>query len=367
MRLREQVHSPNVKTILRLYPASIGSKNWPEIMRLADKDLEAAKSLAGAGEVFKQIRARNIIGRLMRVQRVALFARLAQAEKEMREWFSSQSKILYEFILKNADSTGKINRINMRVRLWGIETRAVLKKIIYDLIKDSAKMGFKHAGDALLPIFKANRESFKAIEPLIPAERILYEAQLSFSLSKKIASKDPRVKTTSDYWKTKKDRVVKNIAKKNLAGQTFSERVVDLSMRAEMDMRRTIANGIAAGRSPMNIANDIRKYVAPYNHEVDASPGPGVYKNPFRNAMRIARTETNRAYGMASAQFAKGKAWIKGIQITLSPAHEDEDVCDDWAGKVVSPEEFEELVPFHPHCMCYSTYVIDDDYLEGEE
>jgi hypothetical protein len=366
MNLREQTHSANVKSILREYPASIGSKNWPEIMRLADKDLEAARALASAGNKFKQVRARNEIARRMRIQRISLFTRLAQAEKEIRTLFSDSSNAMYTYLLQHADSTGKINRINLRLRMMTMDVRKELKRIIYALIKDSAKMGFKHAGDALLPIFQANRESFGGEIDKLSVDRLLFEAQLVVSLKTSLANKDPRATQSTAKWKNERSRVVKKIAKSNLAGQTFSDRVVDLSARAESDLRRRIANGIANGESPQSIAKDVKKYVGPYDADVDAVVGPGLYKNPFRNAMRIARTETNRAYAHASASFAKGKSFIKGIMITLSPAHDDEDVCDDWAGKVVTPEEFEDLVPFHPHCMCYSTYVLADNFL-GED
>lgn len=367
MRLNEQTHSKNVKAILRQFPASIGSKNWPEIMRLADKDFEAAKELALRGEKNKNVAARNEVGRRMRIQRITLFRRLDDAEKQIRMLFSNESNAMYEFVLRHGDSVGKIPRINMRVKLMGMILRKELKRIIYGLIKDSAKLGFKNSGDALLPIFQANQESFRGEEEKLYADRLLFEARLSVNLNATVSSKDPRAKTSTTKWQKKQSQVVRNIAKKNLAGQTFSERVVDLSVRAEADMRRRIASGIAAGESPMSIAKDVKKYVGPYDADVDAVTGPGLYKNPFRNAMRIARTETNRAYAKATAEFAKGKSWLKGMMITLSPAHEDEDVCDDWAGKIVDPDEFEDLVPFHPHCMCYATFVFKDDAFGEEE
>lgn len=366
MQLKEQTLTKNAKAILRYYPAAIGSKNWPDIARLADKDPEAAKELASRGERNRGVAARNEIARRLRVERMSLFARLKDSETEMRALFTDQAQRMFDFVVKHGDSTGKIGRINMRVKLMGMEIRKELKRIIYALIRDGAKMGFKNAGDALLPIFQANRESFKGEKENILTDRLLFEAKLAVSLNATTASKDPRAKMSTTKWSVKQSQVIRNVAKTNLAGQTFSERVVDLSARAEADLRRRIANGIARGESPYSIAQDVKKYVGPYNADVDAETGPGLYKNPFRNAMRIARTETNRAYSKATAEFAKGKSWIKGMMITLSPAHEDEDVCDDYAGKVVDPDEFEDLVPFHPHCMCYGTYVLADDAFGDE-
>jgi len=357
MELKEQTFSKAAKAILRYYPAAIGSRNWPDIARLADKDIEAAKELASRGERNKHVAARNDIARRLRVLRVSLFDRIKESETEIRALFTDQAQRMYDYVVKHGDSTGKIGRINMRVKLMGIEIRKELKRVIYALIRDGAKMGFKNAGDALLPIFQANRESFRGETEKLNGDRLLFEAKLAVSLNARTAGKDPRAKMSTTKWSVRQSKVIRDVAKKNLAGQTFSERVVDLSARVEADMRRRIANGIANGESPYTIAQDVKKYVGPYNADVDAETGPGLYKNPFRNAMRIARTETNRAYSKASAEFAKGKSWIKGMMITLSPAHEDEDVCDDYAGKVVDPDEFEDLVPFHPHCVAGDTEI----------
>jgi hypothetical protein len=83
--------------------------------------------------------------------------------------------------------------------------------------------------------------------------------------------------------------------------------------------------------------------------------------------MRLARTETNRAYTQATAKFAENKPWVIGMQVTLSPEHDQFDECDDLAnGDVLTPDEFASTIPAHPHCMCYGTYVIDPQYLGDE-
>jgi hypothetical protein len=100
-----------------------------------------------------------------------------------------------------------------------------------------------------------------------------------------------------------------------------------------------------------------------------------VYASPYKNALRVARTEAGRAYTNASAEFAKDKRWITGVRVTLSPAHEYGTGCDceDREGDMMTPEEFQDEVPFHPNCMCFPTYEIDPDFLasvtgnEGDE
>ena len=95
--------------------------------------------------------------------------------------------------------------------------------------------------------------------------------------------------------------------------------------------------------------------------------GPGIYRNPMKNALRLARTEIVSGYTKATAAWATGKEWLEGMRITLSGAHTIEDECEDHAGDLVTAEEFAELAPFHPHCMCPGTDVIKDEFLTGEK
>ncbi len=57
--------------------------------------------------------------------------------------------------------------------------------------------------------------------------------------------------------------------------------------------------------------------------------------------------------------------------MTLSPAHDVEDDCDDIVDNQpddgYDPDTFADVVPVHPHCMCYGTYVIDENYLTGDQ
>lgn len=366
MKLTEARFSDNARRIAKEFPSALSSKNWTEVLKLADSDFEAARALAQAGEKFPRVRARNVIARMLRLRRKNVFARMRMAEEEVKEIFIVLSANLGVMLEKKATGINKLPEINQRIRELMVDLRSDLKSVIYSLIKDSAKLSFGNAEDTFKTLFRQNSESFHGELEAMTADRLLFEAKLTLGLRKSLVGRgNPKASRSTAKWADIQDRTVRAVAKTNLAGQTFSERIVDLSVRLDGDLRRRVAQGIADGNSPYEIAKSIQKYVAPTKGGEEIT-GPGVYRNPFRNAMRIARTETNRAYGHATAAFADNKPWITGLQITISPAH-DWDLgcaCEDHNGDIVSPEEFKELVPFHPHCMCYGTYVIDEKFLD---
>jgi hypothetical protein len=310
----------------------------------------------------------QIIAKRLRLQRVELFARLAQSEKALRAMLGAFTTSLTNEVNAKATSLANIKRLNTHLHGQTVLLRMSLKVWMNALIRDAVKMGFRHPGDALKPIFKANQE---AVADII-TEQALFEARLSFGLDQTFANQTkPGVKTSSAKWTTIGQQIIRNVAKKNLQGLTVSDRIWDLTTRAEADLKRIIGNGIGQGNSPYEISKRIEKYVSPevgMADELGIQTGPGVYRSPYRNAMRLARTETNRAYSQASAKFAENKPWVQGMMVTLSPDHDVEDECDDLAnGDVLTPEEFADTIPAHPHCMCYGTYVIDPKYLGEDE
>ena len=80
-----------------------------------------------------------------------------------------------------------------------------------------------------------------------------------------------------------------------------------------------------------------------------AGQGPGVYRSPARNAMRLVRGEFKRAERQAAVQYAKARPWVGGIRWVLSRAHPEPDVCDGLVG-VYTPETLPD-VP-HPNDLC---------------
>jgi len=309
-----------------------------------------------------------IIAKRIRIERIELYRRLTQAQKDLRARLTLFNAGVSQTVLKKGDSLAGLKPINRRLHNEVILLRAWLRSWILALVKDAVRMGFNHPGDALKPVFKDNQE---AVTNII-AEQALHEARLSFGLDKNFANRtDPTVKTSSAKWTAIGQRIIHNVAKKNLQGLTVSERIWELTSRTEADLKRILANGIAQGRSPYELTKLIQKYISPSVSQADElgiQNGPGVYRSPYKNAMRLARTETNRAYTQASANFYSNKPWVSEVDITLSPDHDVVDECDDLADAgPYTPEEAGSLIPAHPHCMCSLTPRIDPAYLGQTE
>lgn len=105
----------------------------------------------------------------------------------------------------------------------------------------------------------------------------------------------------------------------------------------------------------------------------DYHPGRGVYRSSYRNAQRLARTETNMAYRTSDYLRWGQLDFVIGIEIKLSNNHPITDICDDLKGRY--PKDFK-WVGWHPNCRCYAVPVMAsedemwkmaDNILEGKD
>lgn len=89
-------------------------------------------------------------------------------------------------------------------------------------------------------------------------------------------------------------------------------------------------------------------------------PGQGVYRSSYKNARRLAATETNIAYRTSDHLRWQQMDFVVGIEIHLSNNHTlngkpFHDICDDLAGKY--PKDFK-FTGWHPHCRCFATSIL---------
>jgi len=84
-------------------------------------------------------------------------------------------------------------------------------------------------------------------------------------------------------------------------------------------------------------------------------PGRGVYRSSYRNAQRLARTETNIAYRTADYERWAELDFVVGVEIKLSNNHPCVDICDDLKG--IYPKTFK-WTGWHPCCRCYMVPVL---------
>lgn len=84
-------------------------------------------------------------------------------------------------------------------------------------------------------------------------------------------------------------------------------------------------------------------------------PGQGVYRSSYKNARRLAATETNIAYRTADYERWQQLPFVVGIEIVLSKNHPVPDICDDLKGRY--PKDFK-FTGWYPHCRCHAVSVL---------
>lgn len=156
------------------------------------------------------------------------------------------------------------------------------------------------------------------------------------------------------------------------AGLTLSDRIWQpvKQLRSEMELAMTVA--IGDGDSASQISRYVRKYLndpdklfrqirdEKGNLKLSKAakayhPGQGVYRSSAKNAMRIARTETNIAYRRADNTRWQQMDFVLGQEVRLSRSHPVTDICDTLAGKY--PKDFV-FDGWHPQCFCFVTPIL---------
>jgi len=120
----------------------------------------------------------------------------------------------------------------------------------------------------------------------------------------------------------------------------LSEQVWDTAALAAGWVDRVIHEGMATGKSAIEIAKDVRPLINP------DTPGGVSYA-----AFRLARTEINNAFHAQSIWDAQNDPWIEFMKWNLSAVHRIPDECTLMAGNLYRKDEVPVLP--HPQCRCY--------------
>ena len=158
-------------------------------------------------------------------------------------------------------------------------------------------------------------------------------------------------------------------------GFTISDRIWKVTEQYKGEIELGIDLALGEGKSAAQLSRDVRKYLREPNNlfrrvrdkhgnlvlsqrAAAFHPGQGVYRSSYKNAMRLARTETNMAYREADAARWDELPFVVGYEIHLSGRHPAPDICDDLKGKY--PKDFK-FRGWHPHCFCYCTTILSTD------
>lgn len=174
---------------------------------------------------------------------------------------------------------------------------------------------------------------------------------------------------------------LKAFKERTVNDMTVSQRVWKVAEGAKSQLEHFISSGIASGRSAAEISRDVRhllndpdkRFRRVRNKEgklvlsqpmKNFHPGRGVYRSSYKNALRLAATETNSAYRLADAKRWENMMFITGIEIKRSPANRGPCViCDSMKGEY--PKDFV-FTGWHPACWCIAVPIMmdDDDFID---
>ncbi len=369
--LRPLIH-PDLIRLRDKYPASRCLRDeWPKIKRLiADGKSDEAeafiKSCIGSNP---RLSVRNKVVLSSRSGRREFLRSQREAEIEVKDVLADLSDRVATIVINEAGedgmiSPGRMNRIIGRVKAlhtaaWA-QVLLTVKAAVREAIRRSLQVNMDAAQDG---IDKAKAET-EEMEPPAPASFL--EGLLRRVLDVAEATR-AKIGVGSVIYKTIFDRVKKRQLEKGLfankfrgqfqSGTTLSRRVWDVRDASLRRLRVTISTGIAQGRAATAIASDIRgqTLAGPLSKTMPRT-GPGVYRSAYKNALRMVRTETNNAYVDAQLEYSIQKGYK--VLWNLSPGHDEEDECDDLAGKVYDPESVP--YPNHPNEACFLTTVLPE-------
>lgn len=160
--------------------------------------------------------------------------------------------------------------------------------------------------------------------------------------------------------------------KRKTDGLGLSDKVWKYTNQFKEEIELGLDLGIRSGRSADELSRDLRSYlqhpdklfrrVRNKHGQLVLSqrarayhPGRGVYRSSYKNARRLAATETNIAYRTADYERWQQLDFVVGIEIKLSNNHPEPDICDDLKGRY--PKDFK-FTGWHPHCRCHVETVL---------
>lgn len=163
-------------------------------------------------------------------------------------------------------------------------------------------------------------------------------------------------------------------------GLALSDRVWRYTDQFKQEIELGIDLGIRAGRSAEEMSRDIRLYlqhpdklfrrVRDEHGQLVLSkaakaynPGRGVYRSSYKNARRLAVTETNMAYRTADHERWQQMDFVLGQHVLLSNNHTSNgmpltDICNELSGENEKdkrgryPKDFK-FTGWHPLCRCH--------------
>nr|DAL15351.1 MAG TPA_asm: minor capsid protein [Caudoviricetes sp.] len=171
---------------------------------------------------------------------------------------------------------------------------------------------------------------------------------------------------------------LKAFQQRKIDGLTLSDTVWKSVEGAKENLEYYLSSGISTGRPAASISQDIRQLLQNPDKRFrrvkndegklimskpmqDYTPGQGRYRSSYKNALRVAATETNQAYHTADYERWSKQGFVLGIEVFRSKSNKGPcAICDPMVGRYPKDYKFKGQ---HPWCICQAVPIM----LEGEE
>ena len=172
-----------------------------------------------------------------------------------------------------------------------------------------------------------------------------------------------------------RSQAVAGFAQRKVGGLNLSQRVWDITDTFHKEVETAMDIALRDGTPANRLATDLKQYlkypdklfrrVRDEHGQLQLSkrakefhPGAGVYRSSYKNARRLAVTETNMAYHKADNERWRKLDFVLGYEVQVSGTNPNVcPLCVELAGKY--PKEFE-FVGWHPHCRCHAVPIMED-------
>lgn len=171
---------------------------------------------------------------------------------------------------------------------------------------------------------------------------------------------------------------LKAFQQRKIEGLTLSDTVWKSVDGAKQNLEYYLSSGISTGRPAASIASDIRQLMQDPDKRFrrvrndegklilskpmeNYNPGQGRYRSSYKNALRVAATETNQAYHTADYERWQKQDFVIGIEVFRSKSNKGPcKICDPMVGRYPKGYKFKGQ---HPWCICQAVPIM----LEGED
>ena len=164
----------------------------------------------------------------------------------------------------------------------------------------------------------------------------------------------------------------------------LSQRIWRVDREAQDGISSILMNGISTGSSAWDLAEQLEQFLGANQDcprwtstrlygktksEIASGDTTGLLRGDqcdgrgvSYNALRLARTEIQKAHALATDKILMSQPWVEKEKIHLSAAHPETDICDDTVQGGEKGEGIYDVgeieLPLHPNCLCYKTGVL---------